>query len=62
MMQVVNIKYELFLIRFPFLFFQNQFFISCSDNKLVYNKIGDTIAQRIMKAYRSEVMALYDPL
>lgn len=32
--------------------FQNQFFISCADNKLVYNKIGDAIAQRIIKAYR----------
>ncbi|XP_032407821.1 phospholipase D1-like [Xiphophorus hellerii] len=35
-----------------FIYIENQFFISCSDNKLVYNKIGDTIAQRIMKAYR----------
>ncbi|MEQ2240272.1 Phospholipase D [Ilyodon furcidens] len=29
----------------------NQFFISCAD-KLIYNKIGDTIAERILKAYR----------
>lgn len=35
----------------PFLF-QNQFFISCADNKVVHNKIGDAIAKRIIKAYR----------
>lgn len=32
--------------------FQNQFFISCADNKVVHNKIGDAIAKRIIKAYR----------
>uniref|UniRef100_A0A671Q2P8 Phospholipase n=1 Tax=Sinocyclocheilus anshuiensis TaxID=1608454 RepID=A0A671Q2P8_9TELE len=30
----------------------NQFFISCADNKVVHNKIGDAIAKRIIKAYR----------
>ncbi|PWA25089.1 hypothetical protein CCH79_00019081 [Gambusia affinis] len=35
-----------------FVYIENQFFISCADNKLVYNKIGDAIAQRILKAYR----------
>uniref|UniRef100_A0AAR2KRR8 Phospholipase n=1 Tax=Pygocentrus nattereri TaxID=42514 RepID=A0AAR2KRR8_PYGNA len=35
-----------------YLYIENQFFISCADNKLVYNKIGDAIAQRIIKAYR----------
>uniref|UniRef100_A0A4W2EUA6 Phospholipase n=1 Tax=Bos indicus x Bos taurus TaxID=30522 RepID=A0A4W2EUA6_BOBOX len=31
---------------------QNQFFISCSDDRVVFNKIGDAIAQRILKAHR----------
>uniref|UniRef100_A0A673TS28 Phospholipase n=1 Tax=Suricata suricatta TaxID=37032 RepID=A0A673TS28_SURSU len=31
---------------------QNQFFISCADDKVVFNKIGDAIAQRILKAHR----------
>nr|XP_030719482.1 phospholipase D1 isoform X1 [Globicephala melas] len=31
---------------------QNQFFISCSDDKVVFNKVGDAIAQRILKAHR----------
>lgn len=31
---------------------QNQFFISCADNRYVFNKIGDTIAERIIRAYR----------
>uniref|UniRef100_A0A3B3TM77 phospholipase D n=1 Tax=Poecilia latipinna TaxID=48699 RepID=A0A3B3TM77_9TELE len=35
-----------------FIYIENQFFISCAENKLVYNKIGDTIAERIKKAYR----------
>uniref|UniRef100_A0A672KS76 Phospholipase n=1 Tax=Sinocyclocheilus grahami TaxID=75366 RepID=A0A672KS76_SINGR len=30
----------------------NQFFISCAENKVVQNKIGDAIAKRIIKAYR----------
>uniref|UniRef100_A0A3P9HKY3 Phospholipase n=1 Tax=Oryzias latipes TaxID=8090 RepID=A0A3P9HKY3_ORYLA len=34
-----------------FIYIENQFFISCADNKHVYNKIGDAIAQRIIKAY-----------
>uniref|UniRef100_A0A671Q524 Phospholipase n=1 Tax=Sinocyclocheilus anshuiensis TaxID=1608454 RepID=A0A671Q524_9TELE len=32
--------------------YSNQFFISCADNKVVHNKIGDAIAKRIIKAYR----------
>uniref|UniRef100_A0A8C5TSQ9 phospholipase D n=1 Tax=Malurus cyaneus samueli TaxID=2593467 RepID=A0A8C5TSQ9_9PASS len=32
--------------------FCNQFFISCADDKVVWNKIGDAIAQRILKAHR----------
>ncbi|XP_063772323.1 phospholipase D1 isoform X2 [Pseudophryne corroboree] len=35
-----------------YIYIENQFFISCSDNKVVFNKIGDTIAQRIIKAHR----------
>ncbi|XP_008395128.1 phospholipase D1 [Poecilia reticulata] len=35
-----------------FVYIENQFFISCAENKLVYNKIGDAIAERIKKAYR----------
>uniref|UniRef100_A0A671Y019 Phospholipase n=1 Tax=Sparus aurata TaxID=8175 RepID=A0A671Y019_SPAAU len=30
----------------------NQFFISCADNKMVYNKIGDAIIERILRAHR----------
>ncbi|XP_038160336.1 phospholipase D1 [Cyprinodon tularosa] len=36
-----------------FIYIENQFFISCAENKLVYNKIGDAIAERIIKAYRN---------
>ncbi|KAM8953584.1 phospholipase D1 isoform 2-T2 [Pelodytes ibericus] len=35
-----------------YIYIENQFFISCADNKVVFNKIGDAIAQRIIKAYR----------
>ncbi|XP_076868310.1 phospholipase D1 isoform X2 [Brachyhypopomus gauderio] len=35
-----------------YIYIENQFFISCADNKLVYNKIGDAITQRIIKAHR----------
>nr|XP_020501570.1 phospholipase D1-like [Labrus bergylta] len=35
-----------------FVYIENQFFISCADNRQVFNKIGDTIAERIIKAYR----------
>ncbi|XP_029471136.1 phospholipase D1 isoform X1 [Rhinatrema bivittatum] len=35
-----------------YIYIENQFFISCADNKLVFNKIGDTIAQRILRAHR----------
>uniref|UniRef100_A0A674BZ10 Phospholipase n=1 Tax=Salmo trutta TaxID=8032 RepID=A0A674BZ10_SALTR len=30
----------------------NQFFISCTDNRHVFNKIGDAIAERIIQAYK----------
>uniref|UniRef100_A0A1A8AE64 Phospholipase n=1 Tax=Nothobranchius furzeri TaxID=105023 RepID=A0A1A8AE64_NOTFU len=35
-----------------FIYIENQFFISCADNRYVFNKIGDTIVQRILQAYR----------
>lgn len=35
-----------------FVYIENQFFISCADNKHVFNKIGDTIAERIIRAFR----------
>ncbi|XP_064188712.1 phospholipase D1-like isoform X2 [Anguilla rostrata] len=35
-----------------YIYIENQFFISCADNRHVFNKIGDAIAQRIIKAYR----------
>ncbi|XP_071760505.1 phospholipase D1 isoform X1 [Centroberyx gerrardi] len=35
-----------------FVYIENQFFISCADNRHVFNKIGDTIAERIITAYR----------
>ncbi|KAM4606675.1 phospholipase D1 isoform 1-T2 [Polymixia lowei] len=35
-----------------FIYIENQFFISCADNRHVFNKIGDTIAERIIRAYR----------
>ncbi|XP_049605917.1 phospholipase D1 [Syngnathus scovelli] len=35
-----------------FIYIENQFFISCADNRHVFNRIGDTIAERIIKAHR----------
>ncbi|XP_014638668.1 PREDICTED: phospholipase D1 isoform X2 [Ceratotherium simum simum] len=35
-----------------YIYIENQFFISCADDKVVFNKIGDAIAQRILKAHR----------
>ncbi|XP_006861903.1 PREDICTED: phospholipase D1 isoform X2 [Chrysochloris asiatica] len=36
-----------------YIYIENQFFISCADDKVVFNKIGDAIAQRILKAHRA---------
>uniref|UniRef100_A0AAX7TRA6 Phospholipase n=1 Tax=Astatotilapia calliptera TaxID=8154 RepID=A0AAX7TRA6_ASTCA len=36
-----------------FIYIENQFFISCADNKYVFNQIGDAIAERIIRAYRA---------
>uniref|UniRef100_A0A669CBL9 Phospholipase n=1 Tax=Oreochromis niloticus TaxID=8128 RepID=A0A669CBL9_ORENI len=33
-----------------FIYIENQFFISCADNKYVFNQIGDAIAERIIRA------------
>ncbi|XP_054436526.1 phospholipase D1 isoform X2 [Pteronotus mesoamericanus] len=35
-----------------YIYIENQFFISCADDKVVFNKIGDAIAQRILRAHR----------
>ncbi|XP_019657673.1 phospholipase D1 isoform X2 [Ailuropoda melanoleuca] len=35
-----------------YVYIENQFFISCADDKVVFNKIGDAIARRILKAHR----------
>ncbi|KAL0597354.1 Phospholipase D2 [Plecturocebus cupreus] len=36
-----------------FLYIENQFFISCSDGRMVLNKVGDEIVDRILKAHKS---------
>ncbi|KAI1882772.1 hypothetical protein AGOR_G00238370 [Albula goreensis] len=35
-----------------FIYIENQFFISCADNRQVYNKIGDAIIERIIRAHK----------
>ncbi|MFT7808222.1 phospholipase D1-like [Arapaima gigas] len=35
-----------------FIYIENQFFITCADNKQVYNKIGDAIIERIIRAHK----------
>ncbi|KAM9777402.1 phospholipase D1a [Neosynchiropus ocellatus] len=35
-----------------YLYIENQFFISCADNKTVYNRIGDAIIERIIRAHK----------
>uniref|UniRef100_A0A3Q3QLQ1 Phospholipase n=1 Tax=Monopterus albus TaxID=43700 RepID=A0A3Q3QLQ1_MONAL len=35
-----------------YIYIENQFFISCADNKMVYNKIGDAIIERIIRAHK----------
>uniref|UniRef100_A0A8C6WZ42 Phospholipase n=1 Tax=Neogobius melanostomus TaxID=47308 RepID=A0A8C6WZ42_9GOBI len=35
-----------------YIYIENQFFISCADNRTVYNKIGDAIIERILRAYK----------
>ncbi|XP_066518510.1 phospholipase D1a isoform X2 [Hoplias malabaricus] len=35
-----------------FIYIENQFFISCADNKQVFNKVGDVIIERIIRAHK----------
>ncbi|XP_037543614.1 phospholipase D1-like [Nematolebias whitei] len=37
-----------------FIYIENQFFISCADNKTVYNGIGDAIVKRILRAHSTK--------
>ncbi|KAK7925557.1 hypothetical protein WMY93_007867 [Mugilogobius chulae] len=37
-----------------YIYIENQFFISCSDGKTVYNGIGDAIVNRILRAHREQ--------
>ncbi|XP_076833185.1 phospholipase D1a isoform X1 [Brachyhypopomus gauderio] len=37
-----------------FIYIENQFFISCADNKQVCNKIGDAIVERIIRAHKEK--------
>uniref|UniRef100_W5N7K7 Phospholipase D2 n=1 Tax=Lepisosteus oculatus TaxID=7918 RepID=W5N7K7_LEPOC len=36
-----------------YVYIENQFFISCSDEKSVFNRIGDALVDRILRAHRS---------
>uniref|UniRef100_H2U5X9 Phospholipase n=1 Tax=Takifugu rubripes TaxID=31033 RepID=H2U5X9_TAKRU len=35
-----------------YIYIENQFFISCAESRLVYNKIGDAIIERIIRAHK----------
>nr|XP_046268840.1 phospholipase D1a [Scatophagus argus]XP_046268841.1 phospholipase D1a [Scatophagus argus] len=35
-----------------YIYIENQFFISCADNRMVHNKIGDAIIERIIRAHK----------
>ncbi|XP_072904854.1 phospholipase D2-like isoform X1 [Hemitrygon akajei] len=37
-----------------FIYLENQFFITCADERGVYNQIGDMIVERILKAHRAK--------
>uniref|UniRef100_A0A8C6Q301 Phospholipase n=1 Tax=Nothobranchius furzeri TaxID=105023 RepID=A0A8C6Q301_NOTFU len=39
-----------------YIYIENQFFISCADNRTVYNKIGDAIIERIIRKFRVYVI------
>uniref|UniRef100_A0A3Q4I5E6 Phospholipase n=1 Tax=Neolamprologus brichardi TaxID=32507 RepID=A0A3Q4I5E6_NEOBR len=41
-----------------YIYIENQFFISCSDQKTVHNGIGDAIVNRILRAYRYDLSVL----
>uniref|UniRef100_A0A673VZ32 Phospholipase n=1 Tax=Salmo trutta TaxID=8032 RepID=A0A673VZ32_SALTR len=42
-----------------FIYIENQFFISCSDNKMVYNKIGEALIERILRAHKYVCFRVY---
>ncbi|MEQ2236735.1 Phospholipase D, partial [Ilyodon furcidens] len=35
-----------------YIYIENQFFISCADNRTVFNKIGDAIIERVIRAHK----------
>uniref|UniRef100_A0A8C4WVU8 phospholipase D n=1 Tax=Eptatretus burgeri TaxID=7764 RepID=A0A8C4WVU8_EPTBU len=35
-----------------YVYIENQFFISCSDDKTIYNSIGDVLVEKILEAHR----------
>ncbi|XP_051258187.1 phospholipase D1 [Dicentrarchus labrax] len=37
-----------------YIYIENQFFISCADEKTVHNRIGDAIVDRILRAHREQ--------
>uniref|UniRef100_UPI00398F5682 phospholipase D2-like isoform X2 n=1 Tax=Pristiophorus japonicus TaxID=55135 RepID=UPI00398F5682 len=37
-----------------FIYIENQFFITCADDRYVYNQIGDAIVGRILKAHKAK--------
>ncbi|XP_048476090.1 phospholipase D2-like isoform X1 [Rhincodon typus] len=37
-----------------FIYIENQFFITCADDRSVYNQIGDVIVERILKAHSTK--------
>ncbi|XP_014824684.1 PREDICTED: phospholipase D2 [Poecilia mexicana] len=37
-----------------YIYIENQFFISCAEDKVVQNKIGDAIVDRILRAHREQ--------
>uniref|UniRef100_A0A3B3ZFM6 Phospholipase n=1 Tax=Periophthalmus magnuspinnatus TaxID=409849 RepID=A0A3B3ZFM6_9GOBI len=42
-----------------YIYIENQFFISCSDGKTVYNGIGDAIVNRILRAHEQKKYRVY---
>ncbi|MED6259843.1 Phospholipase D [Ataeniobius toweri] len=37
-----------------YIYIENQFFISCAEDKVIHNKIGDAIVDRILRAHREQ--------
>ncbi|KAL8188021.1 UNVERIFIED_CONTAM: Phospholipase D, partial [Gekko kuhli] len=44
-----------------YIYIENQFFISCADDKVVSNRIGDAIAHRILKAHSHRTLGIQGP-